>query len=246
VIRSPLAHDFMLSPNVGTRREGAQVDILLLHYTGMVSAAAARDWLCHPASKVSCHYLVDEDGLITQMVDEDLRGWHAGFSSWKGRDDINSASIGIEIQNPGHMLGYRAFPAAQMASVIALCRDILKRHAIPPSQVLAHSDVAPLRKIDPGEKFDWQLMRAQGLGHWVAPAPITESEMLKTGDKGDAVRELQEALARYGYGLACDGHFGRETKAAVQAFQRHFRPARVDGCADHSTTETLRALLAAL
>jgi N-acetylmuramoyl-L-alanine amidase len=246
MIRSGCATDFVLSPNVGSRREGVKVDILLMHYTGMATAEAARDWLCNPLSKVSCHYLVDVDGAITQMVDEELRAWHAGLAHWKGVEDINSSSIGIEIQNRGHMLGYDAFPARQMAAVVELCGDIVQRHAIPASHVLAHSDVAPSRKIDPGEKFDWRLLHAHGIGHWVEPEAADGDAGKGLGDCGDDVLALQQSLRLYGYGLACDGSFGRETKAVVEAFQRHFRPGRINGVADGSTLATLAKLVAAL
>jgi N-acetylmuramoyl-L-alanine amidase len=245
VIRSSLAHDFRLSPNVEARRV-TDLDILLLHYTGMESAEKACEWLCQPQSKVSCHYLVDEEGRITQMIDEDLRGWHAGISTWRGVHDINSASIGIEIQNPGHALGYVDFPQVQMEAVIALCVDILSRHPIPPRNVLAHSDVAPMRKIDPGEKFGWGLLHARGIGHWLPPASDEGMPELNLGDSGAEVAALQLALQTYGYGMETDGQFDKKTQAVVSAFQRHFRPARVDGVADASTRTTLMGLLAAL
>ena len=246
MIRSGLADDFVLSPNIEPRRNGRPVDLLLLHYTGMASANAARDRLCHPESGVSCHYLVDGQGLITQMVGEEMRAWHAGLSHWGGEADTNSRSIGIEIHNPGHTLGYAEFPAVQMRRVIDLCHDILSRHAIPPRLVLAHSDVAPGRKIDPGEKFDWRLLHRKGIGHWVEPAPFMEGPSLGPGEAGEAVMRLQAMLADYGYGIAVTGTYDHETKTVVSAFQRHFRPARVDGIADRSTMETLDALLSAL
>lgn len=241
-----LAHRVMPSPNVEPRAEGKTVRILLLHYTDMESAERACAWLCDPLSKVSCHYLVDVDGGITQMVDESLRAWHAGQSMWKGERDINSTSIGIEIQNRGHDHGYPDFPEAQMAAVIALGRDIAARHAIPPEHVLAHSDVAPRRKRDPGEKFDWQGLHEQGLGHWVPPHRQGGGQFLQQGDTGDAVEALQAMLAFYGYGIEITGDYGRETEIVVTAFQRHFRPARIDGIADRSTIETLRHLIDAL
>jgi N-acetylmuramoyl-L-alanine amidase len=244
--RSKLARNFVLSPNVGARREGAQASMLILHYTGMVNAGAACAWLCNPDSKVSCHYLVDVDGAVTQMVDEDLRAWHAGESRWQDVDDVNSASIGIEIQNCGHMLGYGDFPARQMQAVIALSADILARHDIAPARVLAHSDVAPARKIDPGEKFDWGLLHRNGIGHWTPPEPVAQGPSMRAGDRGDHVRDLQGALRRYGYGIICDGDYGPETATVVAAFQRHFRQQHVDGIADRSTTATLDRLLAAL
>jgi N-acetylmuramoyl-L-alanine amidase len=220
--------------------------MILLHYTGMESAEAARDWLCNPQSAVSCHYLVDEDGDLTQMVDEQQRAWHAGISSWKGVNDINSASIGIEIQNPGHDLGYTDFADAQIEAVIALCRDIASRHSIRPEDVLAHSDVAPMRKIDPGEKFPWAKLHSAGVGHWVEAEPIGSGSSLKAGDGGPEVEELRAKLASYGYGVEQSGPFDPSLKAVVGAFQRHFRPARIDGVADRSTILTLERLLVRL
>ena len=243
MIRSPLADDFVLSPNIEPRRGNVRPDMIVLHYTGMESALAARVWLCDARSKVSSHYLIDEAGEITQMVGEEMRAWHAGVSAWEGDTDINSRSVGIEIHNPGHQLGYRDFPAAQMEVVIALCRDIASRHSIAPRRVLAHSDVAPVRKIDPGEKFDWQRLKAAGIGHWVAPSPWRGGP---TPNAGDEIAALQSKLARYGYGVEVTGNCDGQTQAVVQAFQRHFRPARVDGIADPSTVETLDRLLAVL
>jgi len=241
-----LEHHWHPSPNIGPRRGVDRPELLILHYTGMESAKAARDWLCSPASGVSCHYLVDEKGSITQMVDETLRAWHAGVGRWKSRQDINSASIGIEIHNPGHDLGYSDFPAAQMEAVISLCRDIVLRNEIAAQNVLAHSDIAPLRKQDPGEKFPWATLHRAGIGHWVPPAPITAGEELKLGDRGLAVEALVRALSAYGYGLAPADVFDPTVAAVVTAFQRHFRPARVDGIADHSTIDTLNRLMGAL
>ena len=244
--RTQLEHHWHPSPNIGPRRGLDRPELLILHYTGMESAKAARDWLCNPASGVSCHYLVDEKGSITQMVDETLRAWHAGVSRWKSREDINSASIGIEIHNPGHDLGYADFPSAQMEAVIRLCRDIVLRNEIAAKDVLAHSDVAPLRKQDPGEKFPWATLHRAGIGHWVTPTPVTVGEELKLGDRGPAVEALVRALSAYGYGLAPADVFDPTVAAVVTAFQRHFRPARVDGIADHSTIDTLNRLMGAL
>jgi N-acetylmuramoyl-L-alanine amidase len=245
VKRTRLDHRYLPSPNVEPRRGGRLPDMLLLHYTGMDDAGKACAWLCAPESNVSCHYLVDEDGAITQMVDETLRAWHAGASSWKNETDINSLSIGIEIHNPGHFAGYPDFPAAQMRAVIALSQDIIARHDISPRRVLAHSDVAPGRKIDPGEKFDWALLHRAGVGHWVEPSSLTEGPVLMEGESGPSVEALQTMLALYGYGLDISGDFDPRTRAVVEAFQRHFRPARVDGIADPSTVDTLHRLLRA-
>lgn len=232
------------SPNFGERRGGAKADALILHYTGMASGAAAEDWLCDPASEVSSHYLVHEDGSIVQMVPENARAWHAGAGSWQGRADVNSFSIGIEVVNPGHFLGYREFPDAQTVSVIALCRDICARWGIPPARVLAHSDVAPGRKIDPGERFPWARLAAEGVGLHVFQPAGSEGNTLVEGDSGRLVRELQSRLAVYGYSVETTGIYDAHTKAVVEAFQRHFRPDLVDGRADVSTRLALDALLA--
>jgi N-acetylmuramoyl-L-alanine amidase len=234
------------SPNFGERRDGQKPDLIVLHYTGMDSASGAEDWLCNAASEVSSHYLVHEDGRVVQMVRESDRAWHAGVSSWHGLADINSRSVGIEIANPGHRFGYPDFPSGQIDAVIALCRGIIARHTIRPEQVLAHSDVAPSRKIDPGEKFPWPRLHAAGIGHLVEPAPIGEGTRLGAGDRGEPVEKLQAMLAEYGYAVEASGEFDSVTSTVVASFQRHFRPALVDGIADRSTIETLRALVAAL
>ena len=231
------------SPNHGPRPPGP-VDMLILHYTGMRSGAAALARLRDPAAAVSAHYLVDEDGAVARLVPEERRAWHAGRSSWRGREDINGASIGIEIVNPGHDLGYRPFPAPQMAALAALCRAILDRHPIPPRHVLAHADVAPRRKRDPGELFDWRALARHGIGLWPAAASAPGAPACGCGDGGRTVAALQAALAAFGYAVAVDGRFGVETAAVVRAFQRHFRPWRVDGRADGETGALLAALLA--
>jgi N-acetylmuramoyl-L-alanine amidase len=220
-------------------------DILLVHYTGMPSADDALTRLCSPASEVSAHYLVFEDGRTVQLVPEARRAWHAGAAFWAGETDINSASIGIEIANPGHEHGYRDFPGAQIEAVIALCRDIVTRRGIRADRVLAHSDVAPMRKEDPGEKFPWRALHAAGVGHWVEPAPLAAvGQTLAEAIRGAEVRDLQADLRRYGYGIEPTGAYDGCTAAVVRAFQHHFRPARVDGLADASTTATLRQILA--
>jgi N-acetylmuramoyl-L-alanine amidase len=229
------------SPNHDER--AAPVDMILLHYTGMESTPAAEARLCDPAAKVSSHYLVDEDGTIVQLVPELRRAWHAGVSSWAGVTDINSCSIGIEIANPGHDFGYPDFPAKQIDAVIALCRDIITRHAIAAHRVLAHSDVAPARKNDPGEKFPWDRLAEAGIGLWVEPTEIHAGPELDPGDRGGAIAHLQDMLRTFGYGLAASGIYEEATTQVVTAFQRHFRPKRVDGYADHSTAETLKRLL---
>ncbi|HLJ64751.1 MAG TPA: N-acetylmuramoyl-L-alanine amidase, partial [Stellaceae bacterium] len=138
------------SPNHNDRPGTGEVDMLILHYTGMKSADAALERLCSIEARVSAHYLIEEDGATWRLVEEHARAWHAGVSFWGGRTDINDASIGIELVNPGHEWGYRPFPAAQMTALVALCHGILERHPIPPHHILAHSDIAPQRKADPG------------------------------------------------------------------------------------------------
>lgn len=234
------------SPNFGERRGNAQADAIVLHYTGMESGAAAQNWLCNAESQVSSHYIVHEDGRVVQMVREADRAWHAGKSFWAGVTDINSCSVGIEIANRGHDLGYYDFPDLQVEAVISLTRDIVTRHNISPQRVLAHSDVAPGRKIDPGEKFPWGRLADAGVGHWVQPEPAGDDRGFCEGDSGEEVKSLQSLLFRYGYGVDTDGTFGERTRIVVEAFQRHFRPERVDGVADRSTADTLSRLLAAL
>ena len=235
-----------VSPNFGPRRNGMRPDAIILHYTGMESCAAAERWLCNPESEVSSHYIVHEDGRVVQMVREADRAWHAGRSSWRGVADINSCSIGIEICNPGHEFGYPDFPQRQIEAVIGLCAGISMRHGVAPERVLAHSDVAPGRKRDPGEKFPWAALHAAGIGHLVEPAPIRGGRFLTAGESGEPVEALQSMLALYGYGIEITGFFDATTKAVVEAFQRHFRPELVDGVADRSTIETLHLLLSAL
>jgi N-acetylmuramoyl-L-alanine amidase len=235
-----------VSPNFGPRRDTLKPDMIVLHYTGMGTGADAEAWLCNPASEVSSHYLVHEDGRIVQMVRESDRAWHAGKSSWFGRTDINSCSVGIEIVNPGHSLGYPHFPKRQIKAVIELCQGITRRHSIPAQRVLAHSDVAPGRKVDPGEKFPWKALFEAGVGHLVPAAPIRRGPALKSGDAGTDVEALQSMLSLYGYGVEITGGFDRQTEIVVEAFQRHFRPRRVDGLADSSTLRTLQRLLASV
>ncbi len=246
---SPCVARLAPSPNFGPRRfapgGAARLDMLVLHYTGMAGADAAIALLQDPAAEVSCHYVVREDGTVVQMVAEAQRAWHAGRSCWEGIADINSRSIGIEIVNGGHDFGLPDFPPAQVAAVIALCADILARHAIRADRVVAHSDIAPARKRDPGERFPWDLLHDAGIGHWVAPAPDAPGPCLGPGDAGEAVQRLKADLAAYGYAVPGGAAYDADLELVVAAFQRHFRPARVDGIADPATCATLRALIAA-
>jgi len=223
------------SPNHDDRRLG-DPDMLILHYTGMVSAAAALDRLCDPEARVSAHYVVEEEGTVWRLVAEERRAWHAGESGWLGRRDINAHSIGIEIVNPGHEFGYRPFPPAQLAAVEELCRDILTRRHIPARLVLGHSDVAPHRKQDPGELFPWARLARAGIGLWpdftATPKGVPET-----------VARLQRALADYGYELPVSGEPDRRTTEVLIAFQRHFRPEKCDGVADDETRRRIALVI---
>ena len=240
-----IVSDVMPSPNFDERKDGCLPDMILLHYTGMQTGDAALQRLTAAASKVSSHYVVFEDGRIIECVPEEKRAWHAGESSWAGETDINSRSIGIEVVNGGHEFGYTDFPLRQVAAVISLCKSIITRRGpISADRILAHSDVAPARKQDPGEKFPWGLLSESGIGHWVRAAPLDlEGTGLRPGDRNDSVTRLQRTLRSYGYGLAETGIYDDATREVVTAFQRHFRQARVDGIADPSTLLTLRALI---
>jgi N-acetylmuramoyl-L-alanine amidase len=240
-----IVSDVVPSPSADERKDGRPPDIILLHYTGMQTGEAALARLTTSASRVSAHYVVFENGRIVQCVQEDKRAWHAGESSWAGETDINSRSIGIEIVNPGHEFGYSVFPLRQTAAVISLCKSIITRRGpISAERILGHSDVAPARKQDPGEKFPWELLSESGIGHWVRAAPLNlEGPTLSPGERGEQVARLQRTLATYGYGIAENGAYDDATKIVVTAFQRHFRPAKIDGIADASTLLTLRALI---
>jgi N-acetylmuramoyl-L-alanine amidase len=223
------------SANYDARPAGKAIDLLLLHYTGMRDGAAALQRLSDPTAKVSSHYLIGEDGTVYRLVEESRRAWRAGQSYWAGERDINGISIGIELVNPGHEFGYRAFPQAQMSALIELARDILARNPIPPWRVLGHSDVAPNRRSDPGELFDWRSLAAAGIGFWPEPA------------EGPAdLASLQRALAKYGYELAPTGECDDQTRACLRAFQRHFRPERIDGLADAQCRALIHGLARAV
>lgn len=225
------------SPNFDARR--LPVDMLLIHYTGMPAGPEALARLRDPAAKVSAHYLIEEDGRVFALVDEACRAWHAGVSRWGGVDDINSRSVGIELVNPGHDWGYRPFPEAQMAALEALCAGIMRRHAIPARHVLGHSDVAPLRKADPGPLFDWRRLAASGIGLWVEAAPDGQGAALT----GTARRRLQAALAAYGYDINVTGRPSRRMDAVVRAFHSHYRPQAAALPADTASLALAEALL---
>lgn len=232
------------SPNFNERR--APPDMLVLHYTGMPTGEAALARLCDAEAQVSAHYLVEEDGRIFGLVPEARRAWHAGRGVWQGEDDCNAASIGIEIVNPGHEFGYRAFPDTQIASVIALISDIRERWTIPDNRIIGHSDLAPDRKDDPGELFPWKRLAEAGHGLWFEPAAERIKALgglLQKGDDGIGVMVLRAGLHRLGYGIKPGGDYDAETEAAVRAFQRHWRQSRIDGVADGETRARLVGLL---
>ena len=229
------------SPNFDSRN-GQAIDMLVMHYTDMLSCDEAVARLCDEAAQVSAHYVVDETGEVHQLVAESERAWHAGESHWRGHNNINARSIGIEICNPGHTNGYRAFPLRQMKSVITLAQGIIDRHSIPARNVVGHSDIAFLRKDDPGELFDWQSCARNGVGLFPFEAQALSGQPLQRGDTGTPVTRLQTALGNWGYGLKLDGDYGEKTEKCVIAFQRHYRPSRLDGIWDNECSGLLAAL----
>ncbi|MGG5810378.1 N-acetylmuramoyl-L-alanine amidase [Falsiroseomonas sp. CW058] len=216
------------SPNHDARPDGTPVDMLVLHYTGMRSGAEAVARLRDPAARVSSHYVVEEDGAVFRLVAEDRRAWHAGISHWRGHALLNGRSIGVEIVNPGHEHGYRPFPALQMGAVAELCRGILARHPIPARNVVAHSDIAPDRKEDPGELFDWEGLAAEGVGLW---------------PRGDAAAPAADPLGALG---AIGYRTDLPLPVLLRAFRRHWLPARIDGPADDATRARIAAVAAAV
>lgn len=228
------------SPNQDDRPAGLPIDILVLHYTGMRTAREAIDRLRDPASRVSSHYVVDEDGTTYQLVAEARRAFHAGVSYWRGATELNARSIGIEIVNPGHEWGYRAFPDRQMAAVRDLSLAILARHPIPARNVVAHSDVAPTRKQDPGEKFDFRGLAASGVGLWPEATPRAANTDPVTVPV--ALAELRHSLADIGYNVASEGPPDAALSAVLRAFQRHWRADAVTGDVDSGTLAQVLAV----
>ena len=228
------------SPNSDARL--APPDMIVLHYTGMPTGEGALERLRDPAAQVSAHYLIEEDGRLFRLVPEERRAWHAGVSFWKGARNLNGVSIGIELVNPGHDWGYRPFPAAQIDVLLELLGGIRERWSVADERILAHSDIAPDRKIDPGELFPWKRLAEAGHGHWVEPSPAPGAA-LAPGEESTAVFALQAGLTRLGFDCAPSGTYDEGTKTIVAAFQRHWRPATVDGLADGETRARLMALL---
>ena len=213
------------SPNHDERPLGAVIDMLVIHYTGMASAKEAIERLCNPHANVSAHYVVHEDGHIVQLVEEERRAWHAGVAFWRGNTDINARSIGIEMVNPGHEFGLRPFTEKQMITLEMLALDILKRHPVPGRNVVGHSDVAPRRKLDPGEFFDWFRLYKSGIGIW--PKIIKGKKMNK--------RQASMLLQEFGYEID-------DLVKTLEAFQRHFRPTKIDGGLDIETMQLINGL----
>jgi N-acetylmuramoyl-L-alanine amidase len=228
------------SPNFDQR--AGPPDMVVVHYTGMQTGAEALERMRDPEAKVSAHYMIEQDGRVFQLVPEERRAWHAGVSFWKGVRDVNAVSIGIELVNPGHELGYPDFPEMQVEALIGLLDAVRGRWTIPSARILGHSDVAPDRKIDPGEKFPWKRLALDGHGLWIEPDPAPGAP-LALGDEGTGVFALQAGLTRLGYDSAPSGHYDDHTRIIVEAFQRHWRPETVDGIADGETRARLVRLL---
>ena len=239
------------SPNFDDRKH--KVDMLVLHYTGMETGQAALDHMCNPDAKVSAHYMLWEDGRVDQLVAEDRRAWHAGVSSWQGDEDLNSRSIGIEIVNGGHDFPLPdgclpPYPRPQIQALIELCVMIITDHDIPQTRIVGHSDIAPLRKQDPGKHFPWERLARAGIGIWpdIEGTKNTDikGEGLASGATGATVRRMQQMLAEIGYGIDVNGTYDPLTEAVVRAFQRRWLPDRVSGTADIQTSRQIGVMYA--
>lgn len=217
------------SPNFNDRPSHIGVDMLVLHYTGMPTAREALERMCNPLSKVSAHYMIDEQGKSYCLVAEHKRAWHAGVSSWRGNNNINDRSLGIELANPGHEFGYHVFPEIQIEALIKLAKNIIARHSIPPRNIVGHSDIAPIRKQDPGELFEWSKLASHGIGIW-------PKNLLKQNIDHDRTLDFGVALKTFGYETA-------NLSAATLAFQRHFLPSACSGYPDRETQGTIKTLL---
>lgn len=229
------------SPNFDDRT--LPISMLVLHYTGMESGAAALSHMCNASSKVSAHYMVEEGGDVFQLVDEKHRAWHAGVSSWGGEMNINSASIGVEIVNGGHDYGLPDYTKTQIPAVVELCQGILTRHNIDPMNIIAHSDIAPARKQDPGEKFPWVVLAKQGIGYW-PEGTITEDKrvLFEQNERGRGISVIQSGLAYIGYGIEITGVLDEPTRMVMTALQRRYRPDLIDGNIDVQSLEIVTNL----
>ena len=238
----PKGFDYISAPSPNFDERKLDIALLVLHYTGMESGPAALERMRDPEAKVSAHYMVEEDGRVYQLVDEDKRAWHAGVSEWNGERDINSNSIGIEIVNGGHDHGLPEFPDVQINAVIALSKAIMSRYNLPPKAVVAHSDIAPGRKIDPGEKFPWAGLAAAGIGLWPQDIPQDQRLVFSRGDRDRGIAIIQTGLARIGYGVHVTGVLDETTQMVLEAFQRRYRPERIDGAIDMQIMALIKTL----
>ena len=233
-----------VSPNMNDRPDGVEIDTVVLHYTGMKTVDEALVRLCDPESQVSAHYLIQESGEIIPLVPEEKRAWHAGESAWRGRQNVNDFSIGIELVNPGHEYGYRPFSEAQMDSLIRLLEELFYRHPIEVRNVVGHSDIAPMRKEDPGELFNWELLASYNLAIWPdMPRECQQEDILKPGASGDDVKNLQRNLKKIGYNIEITSEFDLQTCYVVIAFQRHFTPTKIGDIWHQEAQTALEQLL---
>ena len=217
------------SPNYNDRPPSTITDTLVIHYTGMSETTQALKRMCNPITKVSAHYLIDEAGQIFKLISEKKRAWHAGISSWRGNCNINDRSIGIELANPGHEFGYQKFPEPQINALIELANKIITRHQIPARNIVGHSDIAPTRKKDPGELFDWHELALGGIGYW--PKDLKINIVKKINETN-----FESALKAYGYETS-------NLPATILAFQRHFLPMRCGAAPDQEMFRTLEILI---
>lgn len=231
------------SPNWNERPGGTCIDTVVIHYTGMQSGEAALRRLCDPKAEVSAHYLIEEDGRLFQLVDEEKRAWHAGVSSWRGQDNINHNSIGIELVNPGHEFGYRPFPEPQIERLISLLSHLKSCYNITVNGFVGHSDIAPGRKLDPGPLFPWKKLAENGFGLWPRCDGKNSSKVMMHGQenvpKSDYVIKLNKQLGIVGYHLGDIQSFNATHQSVVRAFQAHWRPETVSGLVDIGTAMVL-------
>ncbi|HHL43108.1 MAG TPA: N-acetylmuramoyl-L-alanine amidase [Hellea balneolensis] len=233
----------ILSPSPNFDERALPVSVLVLHYTGMENAEVALERLRCPEAKVSSHYMIDEDGQVFQLVDENMRAWHAGVSSWHGVRDLNSASIGIEIVNGGHDFGLPPFPDIQIDAVMSLSKSILERHNIDKFNIVAHSDIAPARKQDPGERFPWALLAKNGIGVFPQSNTADQRNLFAKNSVDEGVRAVQTALRILGYGIEQTGVLDEGSMCVIKAFQRRYRPQKIDGLIDVQTMILLSELV---
>jgi N-acetylmuramoyl-L-alanine amidase len=233
------------SPNFNERPNKSSIDILVMHYTGMKTAESALKRMCDAQAQVSAHYFIYENGDVVQLVDEDKRAWHAGISCWRGIASLNDISIGIEIANPGHEFGYEPFTEKQMDTVKELSKSIMDRHGIEARNVVGHSDIAPSRKEDPGELFDWQEIAKEGIGLWPDVKKVWRGGdvLVEPGKEDVDVARVQKMLSDYGYHIRVDGYYGSKTEDVVKAFKRHFVPEQLNVNWDKLSEERIKRLL---